>query len=661
MKWHQSILRIIIIIILLSCTTIATLNGSEFLIQGSGKVTSINYSTKQIWLDYKPYKIDDKANIYSNVDYKNISLYSIIIGDEVTIRSYLRNKEQIIIGLTKISNIQDSTKKSETNYSNFLRHDVGSVTEFPIEHEVKKRESVAAPPQLVITGISLYEPSNNGILDSEEIGKIRITVKNNGKGSAFDVNIVIQDLDDKKYSTGITFNERSVIGSIDPGEQKDVEVTIEADKDTKTANIRLQVTAVESNGFDSQPIILSFKTKEFIPPILQIAKVDIQDADGNRRVTKGKEINITLTVQNAGIGRAKGVLVTIESGDTNVKIFGETTVSLATLSPGESKKASFSIAVTQRYHGSKTLPVSFAVREERDRFSIMPDIKLALGEDAPEIRVVKVEVKDANPVKINVAEGIETLPVIPISQQIFNKNDIAVVIGIERYQNLPKSDFSYNDAKIVRGYLKALGFADRNIEFVTDEKATRSGIEKTVEKWLPNRTMKASKVLVYYSGHGSPDPETGEPYIVPTDGDPNYLSSTGYPLKRLYGELAKLKVEEITVILDSCFSGSGGRSVLAKGARPLVISSENIILSSNLAVITATQGSQISTSSLEKEHGIFTYYFFKAIKDGKKNLAEIYEYIKPLVEDDAKRLNVQQSPSVSPDVQKIRGRFGLRK
>lgn len=58
---------------------------------------------------------------------------------------------------------------------------------------------------------------------------------------------------------------------------------------------------------------------------------------------------------------------------------------------------------------------------------------------------------------------------------------------------------------------------------------------------------------------------------------------------------------------------------------------------------------------------ISPYYFLKALKDGKKDVAEIYSYIKPLVEDDAKQLNIQQSPSISPDVEKLGGRFGLRK
>jgi uncharacterized caspase-like protein len=250
---------------------------------------------------------------------------------------------------------------------------------------------------------------------------------------------------------------------------------------------------------------------------------------------------------------------------------------------------------------------------------------------------------------------------IPDFKAIPRQNDIAVIIGIENYQGVPKSDFSKSDAGIVKDYLKALGFQERNIELLIDERATFSGITKTIEAWLPNRLKKESKVFIYYSGHGAPEPKTGDAYMVPFDGDPNYLSVTGYSLKRLYENLGKLQVEEVVVLLDSCFSGAGGRSVLAKGARPLVMMSTSTVLPSNIAVLSATQGSQISTSSPEKGHGVFTYYFLKALKDGKKTIAEIYEYIKPLVEDEAKQINVQQSPSISPDAEKLKGRFSLRK
>jgi len=76
--------------------------------------------------------------------------------------------------------------------------------------------------------------------------------------------------------------------------------------------------------------------------------------------------------------------------------------------------------------------------------------------------------------------------------------------------------------------------------------------------------------------------------MVPFDGDPNYLAVTGYPLKRLYENLGKLPVAEVTVVLDAYFSGSGGRSVIAKGARPLVMSTTAVPVAKNMAVLSAT-------------------------------------------------------------------------
>ncbi len=253
-------------------------------------------------------------------------------------------------------------------------------------------------------------------------------------------------------------------------------------------------------------------------------------------------------------------------------------------------------------------------------------------------------------------------PVFSSAETIMGENDLAVIIGIEGYSSLPKSDYSFDDASLVRKYVRALGIRERNIEFITDEKATLSGLTKSLEVWLKNKAKDNSRVIVYYSGHGAPDPVSGESYLVPYDGDPDYLSVTGYPLKKLYSTLGRLNAKEVMIIIDACFSGSGGRSVLARGARPLVMMKETTSLPyPHLAVLTAAQANQISTSSPERGHGVFTYYFLKAIKDGRKNLSEIYLYMKPLVEDEAKALNVNQSPFLNPASEKVSGKFYLRK
>lgn len=227
-------------------------------------------------------------------------------------------------------------------------------------------------------------------------------------------------------------------------------------------------------------------------------------------------------------------------------------------------------------------------------------------------------------------------------------NDVALVIGIERYQKLSPARHAKNDAETVARYLRALGYSARNVEVLFNDQATLSGLRLAVESWLPAHVKSDSRVLVYYAGHGSPDPVTGEAYIVPHDGDPSFLKETAYPLKGLYAKLAELKTGQTVVAIDSCFSGSGGRSVMMEG-RPAVARIEDPVLASpRLAVLAAAQGTQISTTASEKRHGLFTYYFIKALQDGKTQLGDIYDYLGPRVADDAQLQRVQQSPNLTP-------------
>jgi len=227
-----------------------------------------------------------------------------------------------------------------------------------------------------------------------------------------------------------------------------------------------------------------------------------------------------------------------------------------------------------------------------------------------------------------------------------NENKFAIVIGIEKYSEIPEASYAERDALAVRDHLAAMGFPKRNIILLTGQKATRTGMAKNLEAWLPNNIKRDSTVFFYFSGHGAPDPISGEAYLVPFDGDPNYIAETGYSLSRLYQSLGQLKAARVTVVLDSCFSGAGGRSVLARGARPLVMSAQPKPLAPNLLVLSAAQGSQISTSSTSRGHGLLTYYYLKALNEGNMNIDDIYKYLKPKVEDEARSLNISQSPSL---------------
>jgi ankyrin repeat protein len=231
-------------------------------------------------------------------------------------------------------------------------------------------------------------------------------------------------------------------------------------------------------------------------------------------------------------------------------------------------------------------------------------------------------------------------------------DDFALVVGIEDYESVPKAEYGLRDARAVRKHLEAMGWPARNIISLEGHAATGNKLKSYLEEWLPLNVTPESTLIVYYAGHGAPDPVKGDAYLIPWDGDPMFLKSTAYPLKQLYVDLAKLKAKRVIVALDACFSGAGGRSVLAKGARPLVVSSsEELPKADNLTVLSAAGGNEITGTLDEQGHGVFTYYLLKglsgAAKDprGEVTAQGLFDYLKPRVEKEARRQNRVQVPT----------------
>ena len=62
----------------------------------------------------------------------------------------------------------------------------------------------------------------------------------------------------------------------------------------------------------------------------------------------------------------------------------------------------------------------------------------------------------------------------------------AIVVGIEKYHNLPDAAFAERDAETVREHLLAMGYPSRNVVLLTGTAASRAGLAKNLETWLPN-------------------------------------------------------------------------------------------------------------------------------------------------------------------------------
>lgn len=269
------------------------------------------------------------------------------------------------------------------------------------------------------------------------------------------------------------------------------------------------------------------------------------------------------------------------------------------------------------------------------------------GDVAAHLGSAEMETSAAKPAREDVQSDVDFVP----HGSGAVRRAHAVVIGVERYRGaLPAADFAASDARLFGRYLtEALGFPKENVAVLVNQAAAKSDFEKYIDKWLSNRVEKDDEVFIYYSGHGAPDPVSGESYLVPYDGDPTYLDQTAYPLKNLYAALGRLPSRRVTVALDSCFSGAGGRSLLAKGARPLVAARDEAGLPPNVTVMAAAAGNQISNTFHSKGHGLFTYFLLKGLADqaGRPEIdwGAVFRGAEGRVKDVArKEYNVEQVP-----------------
>ncbi len=141
----------------------------------------------------------------------------------------------------------------------------------------------------------------------------------------------------------------------------------------------------------------------------------------------------------------------------------------------------------------------------------------------------------------------------------------ALLIGINKYQQLPWLSGSRNDVMVIQEILvRRYGFAQDNITTLFDEAATRDAILDALENLVASAGPDDT-VLVHYSGHGSQvedldhdEADSLDETICPHDARTSDVPDiTDDELGRILG---RLNVTSAVIILDSCHSGTALRS-----------------------------------------------------------------------------------------------------
>ncbi len=226
-----------------------------------------------------------------------------------------------------------------------------------------------------------------------------------------------------------------------------------------------------------------------------------------------------------------------------------------------------------------------------------------------------------------------------------------VIIANENYENEKKVEYAYNDGQIFREYcVKALGIPEKQVHFRSDATLNHMTFEINWIKQMAKACNGNAKFIFYYAGHGVPEDNMKDAYLLPIDGSGSDLAS-GYKLSNLYATLGDIPAENVLVLLDACFSGSQRSGEHMASTRGVSIKVKLDAPKGNMVVFSAASGNETAHPYREKYHGLFTYYMLKKIQEqrGELTLGDLSDYVTSNVKKTALINNSKtQTPTLSP-------------
>jgi uncharacterized caspase-like protein len=222
-----------------------------------------------------------------------------------------------------------------------------------------------------------------------------------------------------------------------------------------------------------------------------------------------------------------------------------------------------------------------------------------------------------------------------------------VFVGIDEYkdQDIKRLNFAAYDAEQFHRIV-AERISDKECKtwLLTNCQATKAKVLDTIGNQLAEKAALDDFVLLYFSGHGSPETshqvDAISRYLIMYDTLRENIYGTGLDLERDVVRLfERIKSNLILVFIDSCFSGmAGGRTFegpnLVKASLdfrgPKGSSLQELKLGEGRAMITACKDNEVAREDPKLNHGIFTFHLLRILTDTRSGvsalgIANLYE------------------------------------
>ncbi len=511
-------------------------------------------------------------------------------------------------------------------------------------------------PDLIITGEKFVDENGNNFIDAGESCNIIFVVQNIGKGTAKDVKVKTS-LKEQTVS-GLGFEKVISLGDIPANGTKQVGIPITGELGLENGFAEFQVDVIEQRGFDAYPLFMKLESRKFSTPKVIVADAAFSTEDGGM-IKLNYPIVLEIIVQNVGKGDAKDVTTEFRFPNANCFPLSEwSSFDLGRMEPGASKKLEFTFTANRRYTQNK-IPVLVDITESYGRYSRDTTLSVSLEQRLIARNEVVISGQETAAPTIAIASlSADVDKNIPMVRKK-HPYRYALIIGNEDYSRYQRGiatesnvDFARTDAKMFREYaMKTLGVEESNCFLLTDATAGEMLQKLDLVSKLAAKTPGKAEIIFFYAGHGLPDENSREPYLIPVDVSGTNLSAA-VPLNEVYRKFSEAEAKRVTVFLDACFSG-GGREAGLLAARGVKVKPKENMITGSMVVFTASTGEQSALPYKEMEHGMFTYYLLKKLQDTKGDVSygDLADYITQKVSLESLKVNQkEQDPKVNVSV-----------
>ncbi len=220
-----------------------------------------------------------------------------------------------------------------------------------------------------------------------------------------------------------------------------------------------------------------------------------------------------------------------------------------------------------------------------------------------------------------------------------NDKTFVVIFANENYTFEVNVPFAKNDGRIFREYcINTLGIPEANITYAED---ATGGVMTEHIGWLTSALAAhdgEAKAIVFYSGHGINDGVAeGNSYLLPTDVRGSNIRGA-FPLDRMFTRLGEVPAKSITYFVDACHSGAMRTGAMMAETRGVAIAVRKGEPKGNSVLFSACQGDQVAHAYDEKQHGMFTYFLLKSLRDSKGEIT--YEQLSSEIMDGVRRASL---------------------